>query len=140
MVDLYGTVKHWEAGKQSEMKHLVVPLLGRFKGETGESYHLLCMVDVTGHGLEPRKWVGRYINILMENDIQNGPLFQDDQGKSLKAGFFEPRFFDRLSQVQQRHPELLAPSVEVEEEFGISRSFRQGATSEAMNNGVLPDQ
>lgn len=32
MVDLYGTVKHWEAGEESEMKHLVVPLLGRFKG------------------------------------------------------------------------------------------------------------
>ncbi len=31
---------------------MVVALLGRFKGETGENYHLLCIVDVTSHGTQ----------------------------------------------------------------------------------------
>jgi hypothetical protein len=35
MVDLYGTIKYWEAGGQAEFKHLVVPLLGRSRGKLG---------------------------------------------------------------------------------------------------------
>jgi len=140
MVDLYGTIKHWEDGGQAEIKHLVVPVLGRFKGETGETYHLLCTIDRTSHGLEPRKWVGRYMQILMSRGIQNGPLFQDVNEGRLRASYFEPQFFHRLSQVQHSNPELLSQDIEVEEEFGISRSFRRGATSEAVNNGVRPDQ
>jgi hypothetical protein len=140
MVDLYGTIKYWEAGGQAEFKHLVVPLLGRFKGETGETYHLLCTVDRTNHGLEPRKWVGRYMQSLVDRGIRNGHLFWDANGSRMKAGYFEPQFFHRLSQVQQSNPELLSQDIEVEEEFGIFSSFRQGATSEAVNNGVQPDQ
>ena len=36
MVDLFGVNKYWEAGRQSDKPHIVVALLGRFKGETGE--------------------------------------------------------------------------------------------------------
>jgi hypothetical protein len=43
------------------MKHVVIALLGRFKGETGENYHLLPIMDTTPHGLEPGKWVGRLL-------------------------------------------------------------------------------
>ncbi len=55
--DLYGIRKHWIAGHKATDKHVVVALLGRFKGKTGENYHLMPIVAVTYRGLEPRKWI-----------------------------------------------------------------------------------
>jgi len=139
MTDLFGMLKLWEAGEKAEMKHVVVPLLGRFKGETGENYHLLCIVDVTPRGLEPRKWIGRLLSIYKDLGIQNGHFFRDELGMRLKASNFEQRFFDQLEAVKVTHPHLLSSVDNIDEEFGVSRSFRRGATSEAVNQGAKPD-
>jgi hypothetical protein len=139
LADLHGTIKYWESGEVGDVRHVVIPLLGRFKGETGESYHLLCAVDVTDYGLEPRKWIGRLIQILQHKGLRNGPLFRGAQGERLKANHFEPNFISWLEHIQETKPELIAGNVDVEEEYGVSHSFRRGATSEAVNNGVKPD-
>jgi hypothetical protein len=57
----------------------------------------------------------------------------------LKASNFEQRFFDRLEAVKVMHPHLLSSVDNIDEEFGVSRSFRRGATSEAVNQGAKPD-
>jgi hypothetical protein len=75
LADLYGILCHWEDGEQNEDKHVVVALLGQFKGEIRENYHLLCIVDVTSHGLEPCKWIGRLVSNYQALGIRNGPLF-----------------------------------------------------------------
>lgn len=118
---------------------MVVALLGRFKGETGENYHLICIVDVTKHGLEPRKWIGRLIRIYQSMNIRNGPLFRDHQGRRLRASYFEPKFHERLEYVKMMKPHLMSSTEDVVEEYGVSRSFRRGATSEAVNQGVPPE-
>ena len=41
--------------------HIVAPLMGRFKGETGERNLLLCMVNVTASGIPVRKWLERLV-------------------------------------------------------------------------------
>jgi hypothetical protein len=41
LTDLFGTRTHWDAGESHSTKHVVVVLLGRFKGETGENYNLM---------------------------------------------------------------------------------------------------
>jgi len=40
--------------------------------------------------------------------------------------------------VQQERPDIIPTDVQVLEDYGISRSFRQGATSEARACGVKP--
>jgi hypothetical protein len=139
MADLYGIRKHWQAGEEHELKHMVITLLGWFNGETGENYHLLCIVDVTNHGLKPRKWVGRLLEQYQKLGIENGPFFRDDKGDKAQSRFFEPKFFDRLEQVRCIKPHWMASVGDVEEEFGVSRSFRRGATSGAVNSGLPPD-
>jgi len=114
LATLHGTIKYWEAGEVHEVKHVVVPLLGRFKGETGESYHLLCTVDVTNHGLEPRKWIGRLIHLLQNKGFRNGPLFRSAQGQRLKANHFEPDLISKLEYIQETKPELIPVNVDVE--------------------------
>jgi len=47
LTDLFGTRTHWDAGESHSTKHVVVALLGRFKGETGKNYHLMSIALVT---------------------------------------------------------------------------------------------
>ena len=42
-----------------DILHVVVPLLGRFKGETGERCYLLLLANTTDSGIQMRKWVER---------------------------------------------------------------------------------
>jgi hypothetical protein len=139
LADLYGIAAHWKEAQAHPTKHVVIALLGRFKGETGENYHLLPIVDVTTHGLEPGKWIGCLLKIYESKGIHHGPLFRTSLGQRIKAGDLEPFFFDRLEYVKELAPHLLTSVEDVSEEFGIYRSFRRGATSKAVNAGVPPD-
>lgn len=139
LVDLYGVKTHWEEGETHPTKHVVIALLGRFKGETGENYHLMCIVDKTNHGLEPRRWIGRLLNLYDSMGIQNGPYFRDNKGQHLRARDFEPKFHERLDFVKAIKPHLMTSVEDVMEEYGIYRSFRRVETSEAVNQGVPPE-
>ncbi len=58
LVDLAGIRKHWSTSTTSSTPHVTVALLGRFKGETGENYHLMPIVPRTRSGIDNQKWVG----------------------------------------------------------------------------------
>ena len=69
LVSLEGMLNFWEeTRKRRNISHIMVTLRGRFKGETSEKGHVLPLVDVTISGIEIRKWVGRWLEILMEDD------------------------------------------------------------------------
>ena len=46
----------------------MITLKGIFKVETEEKWHMLPLVDVTGPGIEIRKWVGRWMEIMVEEE------------------------------------------------------------------------
>ena len=48
----------------------------------------------------------------------------------------EAQFFRRLEVIQEMRPDLIPDQVDVAEEYGVSRSFRRGSTTEAGNRGV----
>jgi hypothetical protein len=139
LADLYGVASHWSEGGNHKSKHVVIALLGRFKGETGESYHLMPIVDKTDRGLEPRKWIGRLLRSYEEKGIKHGPLFQSQDGARTRAGDLEPKFFERLEYIKEISPHLFTSDEDISEEYGLHRSLRRGATSEAVNAGVPPD-
>ena len=56
-----------------------------------------------------------------------------------KTNLFKFKFHECLAIVQQAEPQLFSPGLKVTEEYGVSRSFRRGGTSEAMNNGAPPE-
>ena len=72
-------------------------------------------------------------------NVFSGPLFRNSHGQRTKASDVEPRFFDRLEHVQVIRPDLIPPTDDVVEEYGIYRSFRRGSTSEATNQGLPPE-
>jgi hypothetical protein len=65
------------------------------------------------------------------NNNALGPAFCDQEGEVLSYQFMNNLFHDELLKVQEAHPELLLPEVEVAETYNLFRSLRRGATSRA---------
>jgi hypothetical protein len=134
LVDTYGLLKyakdkHVERGE----KFVIIPLLGKYKTENTEGYHLTPLSAKTTSGLEIERWVKRLAWAKERQGITHGPAFSHSQGSILDDRWLELEILDRIARVQQRRPDVVKPDVQVHEEHGISRSFRRGATTEARN-------
>jgi hypothetical protein len=136
-MDIAGFLTYFEAGRDHAVHpHVMVPLLGRFKGETGERWHLLPVVWKTRSGIEAGKWATRLRDSLLERNRVNGFVFSTNRGKQMKASSLEPRFYEQLHWVKIRYPDLFPPNVMIEDDYGIPRSCRRGSSTEAANQGV----
>lgn len=136
LIELHGLRSHWEKGLNHERPHVVVSLLGRFKNEIGESYHLIPVLTETPCGFQPKKWVKRVIDGYASQGITRGYVFRNSDQSKIKCSSIESKFHSRLEKIKQGHPELISEETDVAEEYGVSRSFRRGATSEATNRGA----
>jgi hypothetical protein len=97
---------------------------------------LLFIAAETASGLQPLKWVDRLVGSLEERGVTTGWLFQDEEGHQLKMSTFEEEVFGMLEEIQMDRPDLIAPELQIREDFGLARSFRRGATTRAQNAKV----
>jgi len=137
LVDAHGLLKYaveerYERGE----KFVMIPLLGRYKTEAHESYHLTPLAAETDSGLQIETWVQRLVWAKQTQSISHGPAFSKVAGRVLDSRWVEMELLDRFARIQQENPEIISPDVQVYEEYGISRSFRRGATTEARNQKV----
>jgi len=138
LVELRGIRRCWRQGLDHETPHVVIALLGRFKNEIGECHHLMPVLVTTPRGLEPGKWVKRVLDSYEQINVVSGYMFRNPDGTKMKAKEMEPRFHDRLFCIQREQPRLISPELDAVEEYGVSRSFRRGATSDVTNQGAPP--
>lgn len=78
-------MKHWDADNTTMPKHIMIALLGCFKGELGEQYHHIPLAATTNSGLTVRLWVGHLLDELQDVNILHGPLFRSADGRPIKA-------------------------------------------------------
>jgi hypothetical protein len=127
--------EYYYKGKRHNRPHIIIPLMGRFKGETGERNVLRVLVETTKSGIRIGQWVERLVKLLEDekrNDTRYpGPAFCDEKGTVLAYGFLNGCFHDELGKVQNTHSGLIHPEVDVTETYNIYRSLRRGATSRA---------
>lgn len=109
LVDLQGLCSHMKGGKYDlESLHMVVPLLGRFKNEVGERYHLILLASVTKSGLKPRELVEEsLIGVRELAGHTQGPAFCDKLGHKEKSSVYNEVVLEGLMGVQARHPDLI---------------------------------
>jgi hypothetical protein len=137
LVDLFGLRKYLASPRHSsELAYVIIPLLGKVKNEIGERYHLTPLCSVTSSGLKVELWVRRLVEAHAAFQRFQGPAFCTRSGMPAYIRDYELDILDRLHLIQQHHPELIPPDVQVFEEYGISRSFRRGSTSEARSRAV----
>jgi hypothetical protein len=116
--------------------HVIIPLLGRYKGEQHSRYHLAPLTARTNSGLEVRTWVERLVALQEEKGVVQGPAFQDARGALASARWVEGRIMDQLQRIKDTEASVIHAEVDCYEHFGISRSFHRGATSAARVRGV----
>jgi len=136
MADLGEFIKHAEKGEDPRLPHIVLPLIGRFKGERGEKHHLLPLAAVTNSGLEPRKWSLRVIDCYSKLHVFNGPIWRNKRGKQGRISDWEGPILDKIKEVQDGNPKLIDPTVDVHDEYGLSRSFRRGSNTHLRNQNL----
>jgi len=137
MIEAHGLVSHLHYGLQEDLEEeddhpfVIIPLLGRFKNEEGERWHLMISVSTTRSGFEVRKWVERVAAIIVNEGHCLGPAFCHSDGKSFRAFEVDEEFHKQLEKIQGSHPKLIEPNLDVTEWFSIFRSLRRGSTARA---------
>jgi hypothetical protein len=132
--DISGLLKYIEVGAQNpDHKHVIVPLIGRLKGETGERYHMLPMARVTQSGIMAGRWMDRLCVSLLRRNMRNGFVFQYRDGKQKKIRDYNEVFYERLGRVREEKWFLFEPGINISEEYGLRRSLRRGSNTEARN-------
>lgn len=134
LTDLYGLRKYWQELEGKD--HVIVPLLGRFKGEMHSRYQFAPLAAQTNSGLPLRRWVERLVLVREQEGKRQGPAFCDAAGEIAGSYVYESAIIARLVVVQEKFPDIIGPDVDLPEDFGISRSFRQGSTSTTRARGI----
>ena len=133
-LNLKGLLEHDQ--EASELGHVILPLLGRFKGETGLNYHLIPIAGVTTSGINNRYWMDAFLGTLNES---SGWAFKMGTGIKMKQADLQEDFYALMDEVQNR-TKLIDNKVDIREEYGLSRSLRRGSNTHAHNMGVKASQ
>jgi hypothetical protein len=132
MADLEGLVKFLPR----ESDNVVIPLLGRFKGEHHAKQHLLLSKGVTGSGIQVRLWMKRVVAVHREMNRGSGPAFVNQAGQQSTTSEMNEMFLEVLMEILDCRPELFGYDVEspadLQEKFNVFRSFRRGSESRAV--------
>lgn len=136
-MDLFGLRKYLDTPRHSsELLYVIIPLLGKVKNEIGERYHLTPLCSTTSSGSEVELWARRLVQAQATFQRYQGPAFCTRSGAPAYIRDYELDILDRLHIIQQHHPDLIPSDVQVFEEYGLSRSFRRGSTSEARSRAM----
>ena len=140
MIDAGALIRYFGAGSlEDDIPHVVIPLLGQFKNEVGERFHLMLAVNETRSGLNVRWWVEALTVLLTFEKNTAGPAICDREGFVLKSSLVNEKFHKQLLKVQESHPHLIDPLINVEEEYNIRRSLRRGAVTTAREHNGSKD-
>lgn len=118
------------------MAYVIIPLLGKVKNEHGGRYHLTPLCSTTKSGLQVELWIHHLVTSHDALWHLQGPAFHSKSGTLASSSNYELDILDRLHLIQQHSPDQIPADVQVYEEYGLSRSFRRGSTSEARSRNV----
>ena len=137
MVDLKGLMEYLDPSRD----HVVIPLLGKVKGEDHVRSHLLHCVNVTGSGINVVQWIQRLITLHEIRGRSSGPAFfnfaTQTQWTTTEMNVL---FLEVLAEVYDAHRDMFAIDVksvaDLSEKYHVFRSFRRGSESQAVSKKV----
>jgi hypothetical protein len=71
-----------------------------------------------------------------ELGLTSGFMFKKKDGTPAKAIYFEESLVERLEWIQQNTTGIIPLTVNLWEDFGVRRSMRRAATTEALSAGI----
>lgn len=116
------------------LPHVVLPLLGKFKGEIGIDHHVINVAAETKSGLEPRWWADQLLEVVQGEGRTSGPAFASPDGELAESASYDATFREYLHRVQDLTT-LISKDSDVDTMYGISRTPRKTATTRAKRAG-----
>jgi hypothetical protein len=135
--DLGGLMKCLEKGRNhASCPHLIVALLGRLKGETGEHHHMMVMARESRSGISGGVWADRVVQANRSNNRLQGHVFTKGRARQAQVADFEEEFINRLEGLKLVQPGLFEPGIDVSAACSLFRSLQRGSNTEAIRNKV----
>jgi len=136
LISLGALRKVWGPSQSHVIPHVLLALVGRRKRLIGCRAFLLPCVLETASGLRPGLWLGRIIEAFEGLGLITGYVMVRDDGGDPRLSDYNQVFVECLMGVQARRPDLIHPDIDVAADFGLPRSGRRGATTQARVGGV----
>ena len=110
-------------GKEREVPpaHVVIPLMGKFKGETGISHNLHAVVNETASKLKVRWWLERLNNELIMQVHRNCPARCDEEGNLAQDSQYQETFVHFMTEIKQERLDIVLEDVNDGDYYGIGR-------------------
>lgn len=109
LVDLFGLRKYMSEKLVCDgQPYVLLPLLGRFKREDGERYHLTPLAAKSSSGLNFKLWLSRLVDLRVAQGASHGPAFADSRGVPLSSRWLEQELLDRLFRIQAQQERNLS--------------------------------
>lgn len=132
MADLEGLIQYHDASSND----VIVPLLGRFKGEHHAKQHLLISCGTTGSGIRVKLWLARLMAVHSATGRSSGPAFVNPKGFQSSTSDMNDLFIEVLIEIYEDDPKLFGIDIleasDLTEKFNVFRSFRRGSESRAV--------
>ena len=85
LTSMKGMIFFWEETRTNEDPYIVIPLYGRFKGETEFRWHCLPISDRSRSGIPHRLWIGRLMSRRVNiQGRRNGWFSNEAWGRRLR--------------------------------------------------------
>ena len=144
MLEATSLATYSHEGAREKVPFVLITLLGRFKGETGERNMLLPFAAIMKSGIQVQKIIDhQLLKVLSIEGNTSGELalaLCHKAGQSISRTELNNEFINALEKVKENHHNLIAINIDVAGEYNIYRSLRRGATSRATVVGLgTPD-
>jgi hypothetical protein len=111
--------------------HVVVTLIGKFKGELGTRHHLLALASKTLLGIKLQCWLERLMKTQAQEGHKLGPAFENQDGLVGLMSDYDGILYYFLGKIQTKAPDMLPPLEVTEANYSFNRTFRRTAEGRA---------
>ena len=118
-----------------ELPHVVLTLLGDFKGENSSDYHILNVANMTSSGLDIRWWVEKLVAVCEAEGRIVGPAFAGPDGKLESSLDYDATFREVALEVQET-TDYIPSDLDVNTWLSLVRTPRKTAETRATQAGV----
>ena len=136
LCDLEGLLTHYDEART----YVIIPLLGKVKGEHHSRQHLLPCVAETDSGIPVKVWMKRVMTVHEIRGRTVGPLFVNSEGLQSTTAEMNDLLLEVLTEIYEVKRDLFEVDVrsnlDLQEKYNVFRSFRRGSESRAVARGI----
>ena len=116
-----------KVGVMATAPHVVITLLGKFKGESGTHRHRVALASTTQSGIEVRWWLEQLLDVRRLEGCRTGQAFGDRLGRVALMSEYNGLLLPLLERIPITDPDLIAllDDVQIPDELQLLSIFQK---------------